>query len=667
MLVSKSLRLCLLTTTILSIPVLARADGTAPVMTVTATEVSTALADVPAGVTVITQAQMQARGDTTLVDALAAVPGLNVVQSGGPGGEASVFIRGTDSEDVLVLLDGVPVNDPSDPNGAFNFGNYTVSDIARIEVVRGPMSGLYGSNAVGGVINLITMQGSGKPKLSVTAAGGFPAQGQAGATLSGASGKFDYAFTAATDQEAGFDYTARRLSTYDGTRDPYRANLGSLNLGYSPVDGTRISLIFRAQQTTSASPDLGYVSVYDDPNNFLYNENYFGKLGITSNLLNGLLTTEFFVAQLQNDYVNKNLLDAADPNAQSNEDHYHGYRTDVQWNNTIHVPDYGPAQFSSLLFGVEYINDHATELVNDSGPFVASINASQHSIAGHAGVQTTLYNRLTLTGALRDDAVSSFGSAFTGRVGGVLAIPEADLHLKTSYGTSFLAPSLFDLYGVDSYSGFPYMGNPNLKPERGTGFEVGPQFDIPAFGQADFISISATYFADNISNLIQNVDIDNNTASTEANVGKARTSGVETELVFTPAAWLSADFTYTYTYARDLTDATPLLRRPENTGSATLTITPLPGLSIVPQVSYIGRFSDYLYNNDGTAYTGGNPYGVGLAEPGTIANLSVNYRLSPKLILFVDGKNLFQSHFEPVNGLQIPGQSFLFGVRATIQ
>lgn len=665
--VSKFFRLCLLTTTILSIPVLARADDTPPAMTVTATEVSTALVDVPAGVTVITQAQMQARGDTTLVEALNEVPGLNVVQSGGPGGQASVFIRGTNSEDVLVLLDGVPVNDPSDPNGAFNFGNYTVSDIARIEVVRGPMSGLYGSNAVGGVINLITVQGGGKPKLNVTAAGGFPAQGQASATLSGASGKFDYAFTAATDQEAGFDYTARRLSVYAGNRDPYRANLGAFNLGYSPVNGTRISLTFRAQQTTSAAPSLGFAAVYDDPNNFLYNENYFGKFGITSNLFNGLLTTELFVAELQNDLVNKNLLDAADPNAQSNNDHYHGYRTDVQWNNTIHVPDFGPAQFSSVLFGVEYINDHATESVNDSGPFVASINASQHSIAGHFGVQTTLYNRLTLTGALRDDAVSSFGSALTGRVGAVLALPEADLHLKTSYGTSFLAPSLFDLYGVDSYSGFPYMGNPNLKAEHSTGFEAGPQFDIPAFGQADFISLSATYFADNISNLIQNIYINNNTASTEANIGKARTSGVETELVFTPVSWLSADITYTYTYARNLSAGTALTRRPENTGSATLTITPLAGLSIVPQVQYIGQFTDYLYNNDGSAYTGGNPYGVGMAKSGTIANLSVNYAVSPRLTLFAVGKNLFQSHFEPANGLQIPGQSFLFGVRATVQ
>jgi vitamin B12 transporter len=183
---SVPLRLCLVASLF---PCVAYADGSVPEVTVTATRVATLLPDVPAGVTVITKKQIELRGDTTLVQALTAVPGLGVVQSGGPGAQASVFIRGSNSEDVLVLLDGVPVNDPSDPNGAFNFGTMTLSDVERIEIVRGPMSGLYGSNAIGGVINIITLQGSGAPKASITAAGGFPAQGQGSATISGSTGR----------------------------------------------------------------------------------------------------------------------------------------------------------------------------------------------------------------------------------------------------------------------------------------------------------------------------------------------------------------------------------------------------------------------------------------------------------------------------------------------
>jgi vitamin B12 transporter len=650
--------LCLLASLI---PFAAHADAgaAAPEMTVTATRVSTLLPDVPAGVTVITAAEMQARGYTTLVQALSAVPGLGVVQSGGPGNQASVFVRGTNSEDVLVLLDGVPVNDPSEANGAFNFGTTTLNDIARVEVVRGPMSGLYGSNAIGGVINIITVQGAGAPKVDFSAAGGWPAQGQGGATLSGASGKFDYALTGALDQEAGFDATARRLQVYAANRDPFRSKLGSLNLGYAPVDGTRISLQLRAQQTDAAFPDLGY-PIYDDPDEYQYNTNLFGKLGVTSNLFNGLLTTELFAARLQNTLHVSNLLDANDPNQAAADEHYHGIRDDLQWNNTVHIPDFGPAEFSSLLFGVEYLNDRSKFDIEDASfgtPFTGGSNNSQHTVAGHAGVQTTLAGRLTLTGALRDDAVSSFGNALTGRIGGVLAVPEAALHVKASYGTGFLAPSLFDLYGQESFGGFPdYQGNPNLKAEHSSGYDAGLQFDIPALGHPDVVSISATYYFNNLTDLIAPTP----DFSSVENIGHARISGVETELLLNPCPWASADLTYTYTYARDVTDGTPLLRRPENAGSATVTLTPLPSISIVPQVEYTGRFTDYLYGDDGY------PLGDGLSEPGTVVNLTANYAVTPQYSLFAQAKNLFQSKFEPVNGLQIAGQSFLFGIRGRL-
>ncbi len=649
--VSVPLRFFLLASSFLIAPSLSLADQSVPEMVVTATAVPTLLPDVPAGVTIITQHDIQARGYTTLTQALSAVPGLGVVQSGGAGGQASVFIRGTNSEDVLVLIDGVPANDPSDPNGAFNFGEDTLSDIQRIEIVRGPMSGIYGSGAIGGVINLITLQGSGAPKATIEAAGGFPSQGQGSATVSGSSQGFDYALNGAVDEDSGYDETARRLSVYDGHKDPFRSKRGSLNFGYTPVEGTRVYLVIRARQSDTGYPDLGY-PIYDDPDEYGYDTNLFGKFGVKSDLLNGILTTELFVARIEDNRRYSNLLDANDPNYASANDHYNGYRTDVQWNNTLHLPDFGPAAFSSILAGIEYINDTAKENVDESG-FLENVNASQHSVAGHLAGQTTVFDRLTLTAALRDDSVSSFGNAFTGRGGAVLAIPEADLHLKASYGTGFLAPSLYDLYGVDN---FGYNGNPHLKPEYSEGYEAGAELDLPAFGQPDFANLSATYFHNGIRDLITPTP----DFSTEQNIGEARINGVETEAVLTPAPWLVADLSYTYTDARDVSDNSQLLRRPENAASATLTISPIPQLTIVPDVKYVGRFTDYLYADDGF------PVGDGFAKPGTIADLTVNYMISTNLTVFVQGKNLFNSNFEPVNGLQPPVQSFLFGVRATI-
>jgi len=644
----------------LLIPLAAHADDVAQVITVTATRIPTPAQKIPAGVTVITRQDIEKRGYTTLVQALEAVPGLGVVQSGGAGTEASVFIRGTDSEDVLVLLDGVPVNDPSEANGAFNFGDYTLNDVERIEVVRGAMSGLYGSNAIGGVINIITAQGSGAPKASVTLAGGWPSQGQGSAEISGSTGRFDYALSGALDEESGFDATSKRLSVYAGVRDPFRSKLGSLNLGYSPVDGTRVYVVLRAQQVDAAYPDLGY-PIFDDPNEFDHNTNYFGKLGVTSNL--GPLSTEFFVAHVRNTLHNTNLLDADDPNQVQSDETYRGDRTDAQWNNTLHLPD----GVSSLLFGAEYINDTSNEHVNDAfygSPYVATVKASQRSWAGHLGAQTTLFNRLTLSAALRDDSVSSFGNALTGRIGGVLAIPEAFLTLKASYGTGFLAPSLFDLYGVDSSGGYTYAGNPALKAEHSTSFEAGPQFDIPGFGQDDFASVSATYFQTKVSDLITFVSLPPDYIdSTEENIGKAKIHGVETELVLNPAPWASLDVNYTYTHAEDADTGAELLRRPQHAGAATLTLTPLAGLSIVPQVQYIGRFTDYLYDDDGYP----SDAGTGSAKPGTIVNLTADYKICDRFTVFAQGKNIFNSNFEAVNGLQIPGASLLLGVKASIQ
>ncbi len=634
-----TLKLCLLAS-LLPAPVFAQ---TLPTVTVTATRIPTPASKIPAGVTVITRQDIAARGYTTLAQALNAVPGLSLVQSGGPGGEASVFIRGSNSEDVLVLIDGVPANDPSDPNGAFNFGEDILADLDRIEIVRGPMSGLYGSNAVGGVINLITLQGAGKPHADVSLAGGLPAQGQGSAAISGATGGFDYAISGAIDEEAGFDETAKRLSVYAGNRDPFRSKTGGVNLGYTPIAGTRVYLVLRARDSDTGYPDLGY-PVYDDPNEYGYDENLFGKFGVRSDLLNGLLTTELFIARIADNRRYANLLDGNDPNFAAADDHYHGYRTDAQWNNSLRVPRIGTA--SSLTFGIEYINDTAKENVNESG-FTENVNASQHALAGHFGAQTTL-SRLTLTAALRDDAVSSFGDALTGRIGGVFAIPEADLNLKSSYGTSFLAPSLFDLYGVDN---FGYAGNPNLRAEHSAGYEAGAEFSLPG---AD---ISATYFNSHISDLITTTpDFDS-----EENIGRVKISGVETEVLLTPAAWLTADLTYTYTDARDASTNEELLRRPQNTGSATVTFAPTPAISIVPQVQFIGRFSDYLYADDGY------PTGDGSADAGTIVNLTGNYKVSDKFSVFAEGKNIFNSNFEPVNGLQIPGASVLIGVRARIE
>lgn len=623
-----------------------------PETIVTATRVPTLADQIAAGVTVIDRATIKSRGYTTLVDALSAVPGLRVVQSGGPGAPASVFIRGANSNQTLVLLNGVPINDPSGPGGAFDFGLDTLGDVSRIEVVRGPMSSLYGSGAIGGVINIITVPGTGSPHVAVNLAGGLPAANKEDVSLSGASGAFDYSLGVGALVEKGFDATPRRESVYTGERDGFRTHYGNFDFGWTIVPGTRLSLLGQVRDSVEGLDITGFPA-FDAPNYVGRDDSAFGSLALDSQVTSWWHAT----AALSGLHVHRHFidpLDPLDPNQESNDDLYRGGRIDFQENNDITIPDRGPFRDSTLTLGYERTEDLANVALNDSFfgvPFEQETHAAQQRSAWHAGIQSTLWRRLTFTGGLREDQVSGVGDAFTWRGGVVLAVPEIRSRFKLSGGTAFLAPSLFDLFGAGS----GYVGNPNLKPERSIGFEVGWSGDIAAFGKHSFATLGVTYFHTSVTDLIQTVFTP---VFTSVNIGAANLQGVETTLSLHPASWLSADLAYTFTDARDASTGQLLLRRPLSQFSANLRIRPLPRLLIAPEVLYVGPFEDDLVNNAGF------PAGTGLAASGVIVNVTTTYQLEPHLALYLSGYNIFNSTFEPASGFAYPGASFLAGVRA---
>ena len=653
------MRRMLFATLAFAVPAYAQDAPMLPDQAVTATRIPTLIEQIPAGVTVIDRAAIEARGYTTLVDALDAVPGLHVVQSGGPGGEASVFIRGTNSDHVLVLRDGMPINDPSDPDGAFNFGVDTLADVERIEVVRGPMSSLYGSGALGGVINLITRTGAGGPHATAEIAYGWPRalHGQAG--FSGSTGQFDYNVNAETQLDRGFDSTPQRESVYTGAPNGFRNYLGSIDLGYTPVEGTRVSVFLRGRNSNFNLDELGFPA-YDANFYTGHDDSLYGRLGVTSRLFDGAWDTALFLARAQTDRHYVEPLEPQDPNQASCDTRYHGGRTDLQWNNTLHLPDAGPGANNTLIFGYEHIDDTAhsalTETI-DGFPYQQSVHATDNSDAGHVGVQSTLLGRVTVTADAREEDARYGGNAFTWRAGVVLAVPEAWSHLKASYGTGFRAPALFDLFGVDS-DGF--VGNPNLRPERSAGYELGWGVDVPVLGRPKAASVEVTYFNSRIHDLIETVFNADFTASTQENVDQARIQGVETTVTLRPADWLEGTVAYTFTDARDVANDSRLLRRPRDQVSADLHATPLPGLSIAPELIYTGPLQDFLVDDNGF------PESVGQAKSGFIVNLAVSYAVTPQITLFVDAKNLFGSRFEPASGFQTPGASVLVGVRGRL-
>ena len=382
-----------------------------------------------------------------------------------------------------------------------------------------------------------------------------------------------------------------------------------------------------------------------------------GRFALTHLLFDGAWQTTLAVGQLNSDRHYRQPLEAADPNATSSDTRYHGRRSDLRWDNTIHLSDAGPATDGAVVFGASHTMDRANSaLAADFGgfPYQNSTRASATSNAGHVGGQTTLWQRLSLSADIRAEDASYGGSAVTWRVGAVFAIPEAWSRAKISYGTAFRAPSLYDLFGADS-SG--YLGNPNLKPERSEGWEIGWAIDLPGAARKP-ATFEVTYFRNRINNLIQIIYGPGFTSSTSQNVDRARTEGVETSLTLRPAAWLEAVLDYTRTETRDLTTGAALLRRPRDQASLTVRATPLPGLTVAPEIIYTGAFQDFLSDDNGF------PTGVGRARPGTIMNLTATYLLDDRFTLFATGRNLGNSRFEPANGFQTPGTSLLAGVRA---
>jgi vitamin B12 transporter len=234
-------------------------------------------------------------------------------------------------------------------------------------------------------------------------------------------------------------------------------------------------------------------------------------------------------------------------------------------------------------------------------------------------------------------------------------VPEVSTTFKAAYGTSFRAPSLFEKYGVDSFGA---VGNPALRPESAQGWEAGFTTKVPVFGRADAVTFGATYFNQQVNDLIVGVftPID-----TSINVGSAHIQGVETEITLRPATWivLHAGYTFTDAISDDQAPAigSELLRRPRNAASADVTVTPMPGLRIVSTVIYTGPSHDFLYDNQD------NAIGYGVGQHGLVVNMTAAYDVTPKVQLHVDGTNIFNARLEAVNGYQIPGAAVIAGVR----
>ncbi len=610
-----------------------------PQIVVTPTLVPTPESEVASSITVITSADMQAKQERTVPDALADVPGLNVVQTGGPGGTTSVYMRGANANQTKVYIDGIDVSDPSSPDGSFDFGQLLTSGIDRIEILRGPQSGLYGSSAIGGVINIITKSGEGPPSVYGTLEGGSFGTFNQTMGVSGSVSRFSYSFNFAHWSSTDTDVTPPDLIPPGRPLNP------------DAYDNRSLSLKLGAQ--LSDNFDVGFVAHDIESTLYTTSDDFLGPEAEQSINGNQELFTRTFGHLVSFDGRLDQTLDLAytdyhrsflDPNPASDYvDFYNGDRVKVDYQGNLTLV---PGEVATL--GAQHEIDAVDDPTSLAGGLPSpGFAASVTDDAVFAQLQSNIGQRFFNSANIRFDHNGQFGDAVTYRIAPAFLIPETGTKLKASLGTGFNAPSLEELY--DNFPPF-FFANPTLQPERSIGYDAGFEQTLFA-GKASF---GATYFHNNIHNLIEIVT---NAAfvGTYANVDQATTEGAESFVSIHPWEPLTLRADYTYTYAEDDTMDEPLLRRPRNKASVSGIWQATSRAQLSATVIYVGPWYDN--NRDFTNLT---PIPV----PGyVLVNLAGSYDLGHGVTAFARIDNALNWRYEDPLGFDRPGLGVFGGLK----
>ncbi len=598
-----------------------------PPLIVTATRIPTPQDEVASSVSVITAADIALRQRRTLPDVLQDVPGLNLVQTGGPGGAASIFTRGTNANQTKVLIDGIDVADPSSPNGGVDFSQILASDIDRIEVLRGPQSGLYGSDAIGGVINIITKRGSGPPRFQASIEGGSFGTVNQTAGLSGSSTRFTYSVDLAHFRSDGTNVTPANLVpkgrslNSDGNDNKTLAT----KFGFDLTDEIDIGLVARYTDTALRSTNDDFLGPETKPS-ASNNRELFTRATAHVALFEGAFEQTFGIAYT--DYRRRFF----DPNNfQAEPSFFRGNRIKIDWQGNIKAsPD------ETITIGAE----HEVNKIDDSSP----VRAENTNNAGFIQLQSNIGQQFFNTISVRYDDNERFGSKTTYRLAPAFLIPSVNMKLKASLGTGFKAPSLDQLF--DNFPQFNFFANPNLKPETSTGYDLG----IEQSFLNKTIFFGTTYFHNNIKNLITT----NNTFTSYTNLGKITTQGIETTLSYKPTEDINFRLDYTYLEARDDHLQMDLLRRPKNKTSFNIDWKTSQNATLAASILHVGSSADI--NRSGTV--------SGLTAPGyTLLNVAGSYEFNHGLTAFARVDNLLDQKFQSPIGFLHQGLGIFTGLR----
>jgi vitamin B12 transporter len=572
--------------------------------------------------TKITSEEIEEKQYYSLFDALKEIPGGAVVQSGGIGQPSSLFLRGTNSNHTLVLADGVEINDPSDPSGAFNFSTLFLNGRSAIEVIRGPLSSAVGSDAIGGVVSVTTPKGNGDHKTFLaTGAGSFRTWTKGGG-IQGEKGKLNYNTSLAHQQSMGIRTIASRLLSATANRqtDPYHNTSLVNRMGVDLNDACQLTLFNRYIETS-----LGYHSFGAIRRTYSRNQNH---------------RLQFDASVLQDHWKHILAVSYVDTDRWDNDEFARqiamnmGKRTKAEWRQKMIL-----SNWYEIDLGIEGQRETFTSKTNFSQGMGG--RTRQGYFMTH---QFYPSDPLTLVVSGRLDKTSSFSFIPTYRLSAGYRLPFFKTHLKVSYGAAFKAPSLFELFGVIGN----FRGNPFLQPEKSRGWEIGAE--QPFWDER--VTVGITYFQNRIHNLITS----NVTFTTSENINRTYTDGTESFVSFQVLDAFSLRLDHTYTRARDLTKKKPLLRRPKHKLSITIDWRPTEKTSIFATGIYQGRREDI----DAVTYRMIRKGGY------TTITVGANYDASQTIKVFGRIENLLNRRYEDPDGYNKPGFAGFIGVKADL-
>ncbi|MGB3487983.1 MAG: TonB-dependent receptor [Xanthobacteraceae bacterium] len=601
-------------------------------------------------ISVISGDTLTTSNPASLTDALRSVPGLMVTQAGGPAGTTGVMLRGANTGQTLVLIDGIRVNDPSGAAGDFNFALVAPGTVDRVEVLRGPQSALYGSDAMGGVINIITKKGSGPAQYSIRTEGGSYGTASTTASMSGSSGPWNYAVTGSGQHTNGFSSYGYRIPAIEAKypnleKDGMDRIGGSARVGYDAGEGFRFDAGVMSTFTRGAY-DASFGATPDTPSNSnQLQQQIWAKAAVDS--LGGMLTQSIttFATQVDrtfNDYSSYgiNVLPA---NSYATSTDFRGNSFGAEYQGDLKMGAAG-----SLIYGARTQHDTAESfgatILPVPTPRLQTLSATKDTNSVFALWKLPIGERLSVTMGGRVDDVVDVATFATWRTTAAYTISETGTKLRASAGTGAKAPTLYQLYE-------PNYGNSGLKPEESFGYDAG--IDQTLFNGR--VTLSLTGFYNKFSNLI---DFTFDPTPTQPfghyiNVARAETSGLEVgaDIDVMPGT-LRLKTAYTWLQAKDLSTGLTLARRPEHLARIALAITPTDRWLIEPRILMVSkRFSSAGELNPLAAYTR--------------VDLYTEYKIDKNWKVFARGENIFNERYQEVLNYGTTGPAVYGGFHAT--